>query len=93
MKTFKPIFLIFLIANLALYTVAQQSPSDPVWGLFASGVGEPLKRGMDPCWITYTVGLMSDPKIQINVSNGLMGTLMANVNWYDATAGQRRFGR
>lgn len=70
-----------------------QNPTDPIWGLYTSGVGERLKPGMDPCWITYTVGLISDPKIQINVRDGLMGVILNGVNWYEATEGQRRFSR
>ena len=69
------------------------SPYDPVWGVYASGVGQRLRPGMDPCWITYTVGLIADPRIQNNVAQGNMGVIMSGINWFQATEAQRRFSR
>jgi hypothetical protein len=66
---------------------------DTIWGVYASGVGERLRVGMDPCWITYTVGLMADQRILINLQNGSMGTIVQGINWYQATEAQRRFSR
>lgn len=88
-KVFLP--CVFLLGcSLSLIS---QNPNDSVWGVYASGVGERLKVGMDPCWITYTVGLMSNEKIQRNVESGLMGTLQQNLNWYEATNLQRLYSR
>jgi hypothetical protein len=92
MKISKILFLITLVVGLNNDVVAQD-PSAPVWGLYASGVGERLRPGMDPCWITYTVGLVSDPQIQINLVNGLMGVILTGISWYDATAAQRLYSR
>jgi hypothetical protein len=92
MKGINIVFLAYTIIGISVFSFAQ-NPADPVWGLYASGVGERLEPGMDPCWITYTVGLTSDPKIQINVTQGSMGVLLTNVSWYEATAAQRSFSR
>ncbi|MCK5103732.1 MAG: hypothetical protein KAI99_12420 [Cyclobacteriaceae bacterium] len=92
MKTVKFLVLTYIIVGVSNLSFAQ-NPTDLVWGLYASGVGERLKPGMDPCWVTYTVGLTSDPKIQINVAQGSMGALLTNVNWYEATAAQRSYSR
>lgn len=91
MKTLKFLVLTFIIGVFS--SCFAQSPADPVWGVYASGVGERLKPGMDPCWVTYTVGLTSDPKIQINVAQGSMGALLINVNWYEASAAKRSYSR
>jgi hypothetical protein len=92
MKSFK-VFLLSLVFIGSSTIVLSQAPTDPVWGVYASGVGEPLKQGMDPCWITYTVGLMNNTKIQNNIEHGLMGVLRENLNWYEATELQRRHSR
>ncbi len=70
-----------------------QSPSDAIWGVYASGVGEKLKPGMDPCWVTYTVALTDNPKIIENVKYGLMGVIISGVNWFQASATQRLHSR
>lgn len=91
MKTIKNLFLIALVVLLES-TVLAQDPYAPIWGCFASGVGERLAPGMDPCQITYTVALMTDPAIQVNLQNGLMGAVLANVTWHEASAALRLFG-
>ncbi len=48
---------------------------------------------MDPCWVTYTVAMTTDPNIVANLEYGTMGIVVSDVNWYEATAQQRRFGR
>lgn len=76
--------------NVSVYA---QDPNASTWGLYASGVGETLKPGMDPCWITYTVALTTNVRIQENVDNGLMGVIATGINWFEATQLQRQFGR
>ena len=93
MKTFKLLILTTIAICLNNGLIAQPSPLDPVWGVYASGVGERLRPGMNPCWITYTVGLVDDPRIQNNVASGNMGVIMLGINWYQATEAQRRFSR
>lgn len=85
------VFSVIIVSCFVTLNVLAQNPNESVWGLYAAGVGEKLKPGMDPCWITYTVGLTSNVKIQENVANGLMGVIAANVNWFEATQLQRRF--
>ncbi len=87
--------LVLFLGTLSLTTTSlqAQNPDAAIWGLYASGVGEKLKVGMDPCWITYTVALTSDPNIVANLEYGTMGAIVTGVNWYEATAQQRRFGR
>lgn len=92
METIKILFLTYFVIGLIGLSYSQ-NPNDPVWGLYASGVGERLKSGMDPCWITYTVGLTSNPKIQINVEKGLMGALLVYVNRFEASAAKRIYSR
>ena len=93
MKTSLILNLIVLLISINIIPAQSQNPNDPVWGLYASGVGEKLKPGMDPCWITYTVALSSNPRIQANLSYGTMGALATNVTWFEASAMLRRFGR
>ena len=70
-----------------------QDPNAPIWGVYASGVGDKLKTCMDPCWVTYTVGLTTDASILANLSYGTMGAISTNITWREATALQRRYGR
>ena len=92
MKRLK-ILVVACIVTAILGPAFADDPDDPVWGVYASGVGEKLRPGMDPCWITYTVGLLDNSKIQANVANGTMGAILIGVSWYEATAAQRRFSR
>lgn len=70
-----------------------QDPSAPIWGIYASGVGERLSTCMDPCWVTYTVALTTDPNVVANLEYGTMGAISTNITWREATALQRRYGR
>lgn len=92
MKTIKNLFLIALVVLLENAVVAQD-PSAPIWGCYASGVGEKLAPGMDPCQITYTVGLTTDPVILANLQNGLMGPVLVNVTMNEASAAMRLHGQ
>lgn len=91
----KKIWLTFLLLFIFCFNnlIFSNSPYEKIWGVYASGVGERLRPGMDPCWVTYTVGLVSDTKIQSNVEKGLMGALLTNVNWFEASAAQRSYSR
>ncbi len=85
-----------VVLSLFTYTIIVAQIADPnasVWGVYASGVGERLSPCMDPCWVTYTVAQTNDPSILVNIQNGTMAAVISNVNWYEATAQQRRFGR
>lgn len=85
--------LCLIVVFFTTTTLRAQDPDAPIWGLYASGVGERLKVGMDPCWITYTVALTTDPTVVANLGYGTMGRIVAGVTWAEATAQQRRFGR
>ena len=88
-------FLLFLVfAAITFHIKAQDfNPNEPIWGLYASGVGEKLSPCMDPCWVTYTVAPDADTTISANVAMGLMGAVITGVTWREATAAQRNFGR
>ena len=82
-----------VITSFNLLHSQSPSPSDEVWGLYASGVREPLKAGMDPCWITYTVAQTDNPRIIANIENGLMGIVRSGVSWYEASAAKRLYSQ
>ncbi|MCP4977265.1 MAG: hypothetical protein GY931_13985 [Maribacter sp.] len=92
MNYLKIFFTTILIFFLSISSYAQ-GPNDEVWALFAAGVGQKLEPGMDPCWITYTVALETNPRIAANVEMGTMGIIVSGVTWWEATAQQRRFSR
>lgn len=92
MKIAQVLILITIIVGFT-NDMKDPDPAAPIWGCYASGVGERLRPGMDPCWITYTVALMADPIVQINLQNGLMGAVLSNATWYQATAAQRLYGQ
>lgn len=89
MKYLKLLLLLVFFSSTAF----SQDPSSPSWAVYASGVGQKLSPGMDPCWVTYTVAFPSDPKIAANVAAGTMGLISSGLNWYEATRLQRRFSR
>lgn len=87
------LILLMLVFLGILAPVQAVKPTDPVWSVYASGVGKRLKPGMDPCWITYTVAFPDTPKIKINVKSGLMGAIASGLTWREASAIKRRHGR
>ncbi|MCW5520552.1 hypothetical protein J1N09_11920 [Aureitalea sp. L0-47] len=91
----KTILLIGLFITCISISFAQvgADPNAPVWGLYASGVGERLSPCMDPCWVTYGVAMTTDPNIVANLEYGTMAPIVTGVTWAEATAQQRRFGR
>ncbi|MGI9550123.1 MAG: hypothetical protein ACR2MT_02895 [Aurantibacter sp.] len=94
MKTCKKNILLLAVGlALTLSTTFAQDPSAPVWGVYASGLGEPLKVGMDPCQVTYTVAFMSDPNIVANLGYGTMGAVGTSLTWNEASALRRTYGR
>ena len=90
-KHLKKLLIIGLL--LVFYQGTAQDPNAPIWGVYASGVGEPLKVGMDPCQVTYTVALMSDPNIVANLGYGTMGAVGTSLSCGEASALRRSFGR
>ncbi len=87
-KTTVAIILLFCYQNMNA-----QDPASPIWGVYASGVGEPLKSGMDPCQVTYTVALMTDPNIVANLGYGTMGSVGTGLTYSEASNLLRTFGR
>lgn len=79
--------------SLMITTSFAQDPNAPIWGIYASGLGQRLETCMDPCWVTYTVGLTTNPDIVANLGYGTMGAVATGVTWREATALQRRYGR
>ena len=92
MRSLRIYFIPMLLLMSSLVTRAQD-PNAPIWGIYASGVGEKLTTCMDPCWVTYTVGLTTDANIVANISYGTMGAIATNITWREATALQRLYGR
>lgn len=86
---FIPLLLLFYFSLNA----QSPDPKAPIWGVYASGVGEKLSTCMDPCWVTYTVAMTSDPYIIANIEYGTMAAVDQGITWFEATAQQRRFSR
>ena len=84
-----------IIVSVALFygTTFAQDSNAPIWGVYASGIGEKLAPGMDPCQVTYTVALMSDLNIVANLSYGTMGAVGTSLTWNEASALRRTYGR
>ncbi len=87
------LLLIILIVTATFVKGQQYDKKARIWGVYASGVGGKLKRGMNPCWVTYTVAAMSNPRIRANVKYGTMGIVGRRLTWAEANARKRRFSR
>ncbi|MFQ5570614.1 MAG: hypothetical protein ACE5G0_13105 [Rhodothermales bacterium] len=71
-----------------------QSPSDPVWGLYASGVGNLITApAIDPCDITYTIAWTGNTRIANNLAMGTMVTIYSEITWMEAQAGMKLHGK
>jgi hypothetical protein len=66
-----------------------QSPTAPVWGLYASYVGGP-PLFEDPCNITYTVAWIKNATIAANVAAGTMVAITEGVTWSVAQSQLRK---
>lgn len=87
------IIIVFTFFFLNPNSVNAQDPNAPIWGVYASGVGEKLKPGMDPCQITYTIATMGDPNIVTNLSYGTMGAVGTSLTKLEASMLMKKFGR
>lgn len=92
-RTATTIFLLVVFTFASIECLKAQDPNAPVWGVYASGVGEKLKPGMDPCQVTYTIASMSDPNIVANLAYGTSGDVGSSLTWSEASALRRSFGR
>ena len=86
-------FILIFLMIFSNPVMQAQDPNAPVWGVYASGVGERLKNCMDPCWVTYTVALTTNPRVVENLGYGTMGAISTNITWREATALLRKYGR
>jgi len=48
---------------------------------------------MDPCWVTYTVAMTTDPNIVENIGYGTMAAIDEGITWFDGITQQKRFSR
>ena len=89
------IYRILLSALLAVVSISvhAQNPGDPVWGVYASGIGEIINPNIDPCDITYKVAAMDNKRILQNLSAGTMVMIDDGLTWNEAGVVSRWSGQ
>ena len=86
--------IIVVVVGFSIQPAVAQNPADPVWGLYASGVGTIISApDIDPCDITYTVAWVENRKINYNLGIGTVVTIYSDVTWNEAQAGLKRHGK
>lgn len=95
-RTDRLAFTALLLTTAAFTALARaQSPSEPVWGAYLSGVGYVVNsealfertafEGIDPlCFMTVTVAPVDHPVVVANVANGLIEVLASGVTFAEA---------
>jgi len=89
---FYRILISVLLVSLSVSAYAR-NPGDPIWGVYASGIGEVINPSIDPCNITYKVAAMDNKRILKNIAVGTMVPIAEGLTWSEAGVVSRWSGQ